>query len=138
MIKRILFFLLAATLFGACSSSGKSTADTEKRVVFGNGGGFTGQYITYQLNSDGRVFTLLADSSKQLLKKLRKKQTREIFTQADKIKKTRPAFSQPYNMTWFIRYYSGNEVAEYKWGDPEMPVADEIRDFYTQLNAIVK
>ena len=138
MTIRILFFLLATTLLGACSSSGKSTADSEKRLIFGSGGGFTGQYIMHQLNSDGRVFIVLADSSKQQLKKLRKKQTREIFAQADKIHNTQPAFSQPYNMTWFIIYYSGNDVTEYKWGDPDMPVAAGIKDFYTQLNAIVK
>lgn len=138
MTIRILLFLLSITLFGACSSTGKSTADSEKRLVFGNGGGFTGQYTMHQLNSDGRVFVVLADSSKQLLKKVRKKQSREIFAQADKLQDTQPAFSQPYNMTWFITYFAGNKVTEYKWGAPDMPVDAEIKDFYTQLNAIVK
>lgn len=138
MIIRILFFFFLVISFGSCSSSGKSTADTEKRIVFGNGGGFTGAYTSHQLNSDGFVYILLADSSKQQLKKLRKKQTRELFDQADKLRDSQPAIYQPYNMNWFIKYYSDKEVVEYKWGDPNMPATNEIKDLYNQLNAIVK
>lgn len=138
MTIRILFFFFLALSFSSCSSSVKATADTEKRLVFGNGGGFTGAYTTHQLSYDGNVYILLADSSKKQLKKLRKKQIREIFDQADKLRDSQPAFNQPYNMTWFIKYYSDKEMVEYKWGDPDIPAANEIKDLYNQLNAIVK
>lgn len=138
MTVRILFFLLITALFGSCSSSGKVTADTDKSIVFGNGGGFTGQYTTYKLNTDGRIYLLHADSSQQQIKKLRKKQTSEIFSHADKIRNTLPEFSHPYNLTWFIRYYSEGQSLIYEWGDPAFPVATEIKDLYTQLNSSIK
>lgn len=138
MTVRILFFLLITALFGSCSSSGKVTADTDKSIVFGNVGGFSGQYTTYKLNTDGRIYLLHADSSQQQIKKLRKKQTSEIFSHADKIQNTLPEFSHPYNMTWFLTYYNEKEAVEYKWGDPAVPVAAEIKDLYNQLNSIIK
>ncbi len=139
MTNRILFFFFMITLFVSCSSSGKVTKDPSgQKLIFGNGGGFTGIYTTYELCEDGSLFSLHPDQTKQLVKKLRKKQTREIFEKAGKIKLTQPAFDHPGNMTWFIKYQAVGTVTEYKWGDSNTVVPNEIKDFYNQLNTIVK
>jgi hypothetical protein len=139
MTTRILILLFISAFFASCSSSGKVNNDAgAKRLIFGNGGGFTGMYTSYELNEDGRLFSLLADSVQHQVKKLRKKQTSEIFAQADKLKMTQPAFNHPGNMTSFIRYKSGGVLTEYSWGDPGISVPAEITNLYSQLNSIVK
>ena len=138
MPARILFTLFIATLFVSCSPSGKLTNDSDcNRLVFGNGGGFTGKYTSYVLFEDRHLFSLLPDSTLLPLKKLRKKQTRDIFNQANKLKMAQPAFNHPGNMTSFISYQADGILTEYKWGDPDVSVPNEIKDLYSQLNTIV-
>ena len=139
MTKQILLSLFIITLFASCSTSAKVTNDPDsRRLVFGNGGGFTGIYTTYMLQEDGNVFALLPDSTLQPVKKLRKKQARDIFAQADKLKTAQAAFNHPGNITWFIKYHANGSVSEYKWGDADISVPNEIKDLYNQLNTIVK
>jgi len=139
MTIRVLLFLFITTLFASCSSTGKVTDNPNgKRLVFGTGGGFTGMYSIYELNEDGNLFAILPDSTSKPLKKLKRKQTRNIFAQADKLKLAQPAFNHPGNMTSFIKYVSDSVLTEYKWGDPNVSVPAEIRDLYSQLKSIVK
>jgi len=139
MITRILLFIFIVTLFASCSSTGK-VADSAKRekLIFGSGGGFTGMYVSFEIHQDGRVFNILPDNSQSRVKKLSKKHTREIFKQADKLKLNHPSFNHPGNMTWFIKYNFAGDSTEYKWGESQFSVPNEIKDFYTQLNTIVK
>ena len=138
MPARILFTLFIAALFVSCSSSGKVTKAPDcDRLVFGNGGGFTGMYTSYLLYEDRHVFSLMPDSTLLPLKRLKKKQTRDIFDQANKIKIAQPAFNHPGNMTSFISYQADGIVTEYKWGDPEVSVPNEIKILYSLLNTIV-
>ena len=95
-------------------------------------------YSIYELNEDGNLFAILPDSTSKPLKKLKRKQTRNIFAQADKLKLAQPAFNHPGNMTSFIKYVSDSVLTEYKWGDPNVSVPAEIRDLYSQLKSIVK
>jgi amino acid permease len=139
MPTRILLTLFVAVFFASCSSPGKITNDTDsQRLIFGSGGGFTGMYTSYGLYEDGRLFSLLADSTQKQLKKLRKKQTRDIFALANNLKLAIPAFNHPGNMSSFINFRVYGVSTEYKWGDPNVSVPGEIKDFYSQLNAIVK
>lgn len=109
-----------------------------QRLIFGNGGGFTGKYTYYELYEDGRLFSQLTDSTHHELKKLKKRKIREVFVQAGKLKTAYPAFNHPGNMTWFIKYQSAKDSIEYKWGDTNVSVPADIKDFYNQLNTIVK
>jgi hypothetical protein len=139
MTTRILLSLFIAALFASCSSSGNVANDPgNKRLIFGSGGGFTGIYISYEFHEDGRVFSLLTDSTQTLVKKLRKKQTQNIFEEASRLAMAQPALNHPGNITWFIKYQSAEGSTEYKWGDTNVTVPGEIKDFYSQLNAIVK
>lgn len=139
MTNRILLSLFIISLFASCSSSGKLTSDSNsQRLIFGNGGGFTGIYTTYELFEDGNVFILLPDNTLQPLKKIRKKKARELFSQADKLKIAQPEFNHPGNMTWFITIQANGMITEYKWGDANNSVPNEIEDLYDQLNTIVK
>jgi len=139
MTKRILISLFFIALFASCSSSGKVKGDSNGRLlIFGNGGGFTGIYTTYELYEDGNVFILLPDNTLKPLKKLRKRLARELFSQADKLKIAQPMFNHPGNMTWFIKIQANGIITEYKWGDANHSVPNEIKDLYDQLNTIVK
>ena len=139
MTFRILLFICTTALFASCSSSGKLQGDaSQPRLVFGNGGGFTGVYTIYQLDDDGRVYSMLPDSSRQKINRISKKQTRTLFTQADKLKMAYPAFNHPGNITWYIQYQTDEELLEFKWGDSNVPVPAEIKNLYDQLITTVK
>lgn len=139
MINRILLSLFIIILFASCSSSGSIKNDPKsQRLIFGNGGGFTGIYTSYELYEDGNVLIILPDSTLKPIKKLRKKKTSELFSQADKLKIAQPAFNHPGNMTWFIKYQADGTITEYRWGDANTTVPYEIQDFYNQLNSIIK
>ncbi len=139
MNARILLSFFMIALFTSCSSSGKMADDTKsEKLIFGSGGGFTGVYISFEIHKDGHVFKILPDNSQNEVKKLRKKQTREIFTQANKLKLNQPAFNHPGNMTWFIKYKIAGDSSEFKWGDSNFSPPNEIKEFYTQLNTIIK
>ncbi|MDO9256389.1 MAG: hypothetical protein Q7U54_12810 [Bacteroidales bacterium] len=139
MTKRILISLLLIAFFASCSSSGKVTSDpNSRRLIFGNGGGFTGIYTRYELFEDGNVFILLPDNTLQPRKKIRKKKAQELFSQADKLKIAQPQFNHPGNMTWFITIQADGIITEYKWGDSNVSVPIIIKDLYNQLNTIVK
>ena len=139
MTLRILLFICTTALFASCSSSGKVSGDSSQpRLMFGNGGGFTGIYTSYQLDNDGRVYSMLPDSSRQKINRIRKKQTRKLFTQADKLKMAQPAFNHPGNITWYIKYQTENDFIEFRWGDSNVPVPAEIKNLYDQLITTVK
>jgi hypothetical protein len=139
MKNRILLSLFLIASFASCSSPGKVTRDPNgQRLIFGNGGGFTGIYTNYELYEDGNIFIFRPDSTLQPLKKLRKKQTHDIFMQASKLKISQPEFNHPGNMTWFIKYKVNGVTTEYKWGESNAPAPGEIQDFYNQLNSIIK
>ena len=139
MITRILLSLCIVALFASCSSSGKVTNDAKsEKLIFGSGGGFTGKYVSFEIYKDGRIFSILSDKSQSKVKKLRKKQTRKIFAQADSLKLNYPAFNHPGNMSYFIKYKFSGDSTGYKWGDSNFSVPIEIKDFYNQLNAIIK
>ncbi|MFA5973571.1 MAG: hypothetical protein WC780_14560 [Lentimicrobiaceae bacterium] len=138
MITRILLSFFIVTLFASCSSTGKVAEAKSEKLIFGSGGGFTGMYKSFEIHQDGRVFNSLPDNSQSRVKKLSKKHTREIFMQVDKLKLNHPSFNHPGNMTWFIKYYFAGDSTEFKWGESQFSVPNEIKDFYTQLNTIVK
>ena len=95
-------------------------------------------YVSFEIHEDGSVFNILPDKSQSKVKRLRKKQTHEIFAKAGQIKISQPAFNHPGNMTWFIKYTITGDSTEFKWGDANFSVPGEIKDFYTQLNTVVK
>jgi len=139
MTHRILISIFILTLFVSCSTTGKVTNDTvSKHLIFGNGGGFTGIYTSYKIQEDGSVFALLPDSTFKPVKKLKKKEARSLFEQADKIKITQPVFNHPGNMTWFIKYRVNGAETVYIWGDSNVSVPTEIKDLYNKLNTIIK
>lgn len=139
MTTKIFLFICITALIASCSSTGKLAADSmEKRLVFGNGGGFTGIYTAYELRGDGQVYALLPDNSQRLVKRIKKKQTHAIFIEAEKLRTTQPDFNHPGNLTWFIKLFSGNEQTEFKWGDSNVSVPAEITELYNRLYTIVK
>lgn len=135
MVQRILVLMCIVVLFASCSSSRSvvTAESAQPRLVFGNGGGFTGVYTSYKLENDGRVYSLLPDSSWVKTNRINKKQCRKLFSQAEVLKNTQPATDYPGNITWFVLYNTGNELVEYKWGDFNVAAPEQIINLYNQL-----
>jgi len=84
------------------------------RISFGNNGGFTGAQQRFELFKNGQVFYISGlDTSEQ--NRLKKKQTKLIFAEADKLCKSGVKENKVGNMTNFIRYFDDTLYAEWQW-----------------------
>ena len=131
--------LCAALLAGQCKHP-KYTAQTlpEDRLLFGQGGGFTGIETTYILLENGQLFKFTSKGQEpEELPAAPRKQGKRLFEAAEKLGLLETDFSYPGNMYSFIEYQDDGQKRRIAWGDLEHPVEQKIKDFYDQLNQLV-
>jgi hypothetical protein len=133
------FFIISAlTLSFGCR---KKTIPMDKmpdsQLIFGNGGGFTGEITEYHLLSDGRiVYKSLNDTIYNVLSRIGKSKATACFEDSKKMKLNTMKFSEPGNRYFFIAVKeAGKPENRIVWGDAEQPVLDEIKNFYKTLMA---
>ncbi len=84
-------------------------------IVFGNGGGFTGQVKTYYLTNKGDLY--LADHEQNtLLGKVDKKITSQIFSNYDDLGLKSLDLNEPGNRYYFLEMKSKDSNHTLKWG----------------------
>ena len=84
------------------------------RISFGNNGGFTGAQQRFELFENGQVFYISGlDTTEQ--KRLKRKETKQIFAKADKLYKSGIKENRVGNMTIFIRYFNDTIYSEWQW-----------------------
>lgn len=84
------------------------------RISFGNNGGFTGAQQRFELFENGQVFYISGlDTTEQ--KRLKRKETKQIFAEADKLYKSGIKENRVGNMTIFIRYFNDTIYSEWQW-----------------------
>jgi len=107
-----------------------------QRIEFGNGGGFSGQTTQYTLTPDGKLLMKegIAGAS-QSLKQLKQQETRRLFDEVSALHLDTLRFNHPGNRYYFIRWQSGNNPYEVKWGDERMPVPQSVQAVYQKLLA---
>ena len=133
-----LFLSLLFLLFACTSTEGLSKYD-DTEIVFGNGGGFSGQEFHYTLSNDGSLSlynTLTRETTK--MDGLKKKQTLKIFQQADDVLATGTNFNDPGNKYYFVKQVRGKDEQKIVWGGDNQKVPAGIQDFYNELMNFVK
>lgn len=127
--------LLASLLFvlSSCKTYSPDTY-TEQQLIFGEGGGFTGEVSTYILLDNGRLFKQVGkDKQYELLQKVPGKMYKSVFQKVREMELMQKEFDHPGNLYKFIEIQEGAEKHTITWGDPNHEVDSSIGDLYQTL-----
>lgn len=135
-----IFLCLAMVTTIACKAKKfTKSALPPEQLIFGSGGGFTGEVQTYILLENGQLFytsSLTKDTTEQTA--VKSKEAKKLFNQAAAIDLNTNGFKQPGNMYYFLREKKGDKIYSATWGkDAFIPPAN-ITDLYKSLNQITK
>jgi len=127
--------LLSCIILFACKAQQKKSSYLE--ITFGSGGGFTGKYIEYTLNPDGKLIKNIFDNKPSLLKQLDKKQCQALFEKAASLKLESIELNVPANMNKYIIVKTAAGAHKINWGGSKSP-SDDVLKFYDELMLLVK
>lgn len=132
--------LLLAIITVACKTK-KYTKNTlpVQQLIFGSGGGFTGEVQTYILLNNGQLFyisSLTKDTTEQI--SIKAQEARKLFKQVSSINLKVNGFRHPGNMYYFIRERKRDTTYSASWGSASFTPPATVTDFYKSLNQIIK
>lgn len=135
----LLFCLFLVTL-SSCKSQ-QYTIETlpDKQLVFGRGGGISGEVSTYIILENGQVFhknSLTQEHSE--IKSISKKKAVSYFQKMNSLKLSELNFDHPGNMYYFLEEVNGEERHRVTWGSNDYEVSSECKDFYKELRTTIK
>ena len=121
----LLIFTALIALTQACSAQ-------ENYVVFGKGGGFTGEAIAYKLLQNGKVLkgSGLGEIKYTEYSKIKKSKARKIFAEVNAL--LAEPFSQPGNMYYFITWHQEGNETSYSWGATGFEPPKEMRIIFQE------
>ncbi|MBU3659503.1 MAG: hypothetical protein FGM14_06525 [Flavobacteriales bacterium] len=129
-MKKSYILLLIVTLY-SCTTS-KDIVKTEIiEIVFGSGGGFTGEINSYKLTANGKIYNKESE-----LKKIKLKKTLTLFNQADKIKNLN--FNEPGNMYSFIEIITKDNTNKIVWSLGSSNVDKKVIELHKNLTQTTK
>ena len=134
----LLAFLIVITT--ACNDSKEiAAAQPERSFVIGTGGGFTGAYEIYRVNSSGTVELQNEDGkSYSSLKTLPNDSTIQAFAALDKLALEGYRFNRPDNMTNILEVETEAGTNTIKWGAIQHPIRDDIGEFFKRTMKMVR
>ncbi len=130
------FIILSLSLtFGCRKNTIPMDKIPESRIIFGNGGGFTGEVKEYHLLNDGRIVNKgLKDTIYNVLSRIGKSKATACFEDCTKMKLNTMKFSEPGNRYYFIAVKEvGKPENRIVWGDNDLPVLEGVKTFYQTL-----
>jgi len=139
LIYFLITFIFLISISTCFSQKYSSTNLPDKQLVFGSGGGASGQVKKYILLENGQLFSYnsLKKKTKEI-KKANKEEAAKIFADLKALDLEKMNFNHPGNMTYFIRKKEGVDETEVRWGSPDHQEPAEIKEFYKRLTALVK
>jgi hypothetical protein len=137
-----LFFMAFLLGMSACHST-KFTADKlpERQVVFGTGGGFTGETNAQILLENGQIFrkSSLFKGPPIELKGIKKRKAKAFFKATEALDLASFEFEHPGNIYQFLELRGDSaSVVRVAWGDEKYPVNQKIKDLYIALGGLIK
>lgn len=131
--------LVLTFVFVGCSSQEKLAKYKDVEIIFGNGGGYTGQEITYSLSSDGTLkMTDRLKNETVEITKLKANKTLELFEKLSELNIAGLEFNKPGNMYSFIQETKDGKSQKIVWGDGQEMPPKAILDYYQLLNSYIK
>jgi len=127
-------------MFFSCKAQ-QYTLDSlpEKQLIFGSGGGITGEVNTYIMLENGQVFysNSLVDEHKEL-KSITKKEALGAFEKTSALQLSEIDFNHPGNMYYFIEEVNGEEKNRVTWGSTSHEVDEKCEALYKELRMTIK
>lgn len=124
----------------SCTSQQYTINDLpDTQLVFGRGGGFTGEVVTYTLLENGQLFkhSSLTKEYKEMTK-INKKTAKTYFKTISDLKLADQSINQPGNMYYFIEEVEAETKNRVTWGSNEYQIAEEFISFYKEINASIQ
>jgi hypothetical protein len=128
--------------FGCKSQTYTLDSLPERKLEFGHSGGFTGMKITYTLLENGQLF-MSTGFQKMELERVKKRDTKEIFEEADEMIKEGISQHEVGNQSDYISFNDGKQLKEWKWpsgpiqlesgGFGRFPIPKELEELYSIL-----
>ena len=128
-------FMGIIALFFSCRS-GKETPDSyaRRQLIFGTGGGFTGQVEQYILLENGHLFSQnILTREFTGLGKISKKTCKKFFKEADTLGIASTSFTNPGNKYYFLEMKDSSHQNRITWGDQNTPIDPSFSKLYQHL-----
>jgi len=139
-MRSILFLSLFLVSFFSCKSQRYTLNDLpDTQLIFGSGGGITGEINTYTLLENGQLFynNSLSKESKEI-ESLSKKEAAVCFQKMKGLQLSQMNFNHPGNMYYFLEEVKGDERHSVIWGSNEHNISEECKAFYKELRTTIK
>lgn len=127
-----IIFIIICIILSSCITGKNINKTGIEEIHFGYGGGFTGKSTTYLLSANGQ----LSIQGNEVLKKIDKKATLIIFTEAQKIAAV--SFNEPENVYSFIQIKTRNSINRIVWGFGSAKVPEDVVPLYDQLISLTR
>ncbi len=115
------------------------TTEPNRSFIIGKGGGFTGKYEVFLVQSNGEVFKVVNEQPSSTMEvKIDKKQISEVFREFDQLNIPGVNFSYPGNMTYFVRCTENNKTHEIKWGSPNVAPPQNFIVFFDKTWSLIR
>ena len=125
--------LLLLLLLAIFSPDAQACKTKNRFIEFGNGGGISGKYNEYKLDSKGVVYLKKDSSTYEKIKALTKEQTSAIFKDVLSLKKEDWNISEPGNMTYYIVFNDAKDKHTAKWGGTTTKPTETLKALYDKL-----
>ena len=145
---RLLIIAIAfATVVFSCKTRQKDATQPKKMekkiqydfsILFGSGGGFTGMYDDYVLKPNGKLYKLDEENPDQLLKTIEEEELELIFSKTKKLSLETLEVNEPGNITNYLGIKGQGKEHKIVWGNPGVPIPDNVMEVYTKLNELLR
>ncbi len=131
-------FLLFSVMFSACKGTQYTPANLpEKQLLFGEGGGFTGDFTEYLLLENGQLFVQKRFNGEQMeIASTKKSKAKAMFKQAAALLTDSAAINYPGNMYYFLQLKDNGSDVRLTWGAPGYEVNEPVKLLYDQLKTL--
>ncbi|NOX86186.1 MAG: hypothetical protein GXO86_09520 [Chlorobi bacterium] len=134
-MKNLFFvFVLFVVITSSCASQKVLNQYAGTQIVFGNGGGFTGQVNEYTLSTDGTITLVKSlEGDTVVISTVSRKTAGKIFSLLSDSGLDTLDFKHPGNRYYFIKERENGIKNEVIWGNPDYTVPAQIENLYTLL-----
>lgn len=139
-MKPILLLSLFLVSFFSCKSQLYTIDDLpETQLIFGRGGGISGEVTTYTVLENGQVFYHNSFTKENAeIKSLTKKEATSCFQKMDTLQLSEMNFDHPGNVYYFLEEVHGEEKHRVTWGSNDHEIPEKCKTFYKELRTTIK
>ena len=132
--------LISSLLLLECKTQDYTPYDYDGEVlIFGKGGGFTGQSIEYSLLSNGQLFmNTHKEGNVTELKRVEKSVAKQIFSNFHSLGFGDLDVNKPGNTYYYLGFRHDGKAHKIQWGAHDYKTPQTLKIYFSNLMAIVK